>query len=127
MKALDGVWAGKMDFGNGPMDISVEYRVVAGTPMEMMSMYHDNDGKLAMTHYCMLHNQPIMILESADESSISLDFDEGCGIDASTESHMHALTVTFNDDDTITQSWTALEGGEATENHPYTLTRVEEG
>jgi len=127
-----------MDMGNGPMDISVEYRVVAGgsaveertfadTPMEMVSMYHDKEGKLAMTHYCMLHNQPAMILESADEQSINLDFDASCGIDASTESHMHALTLTFNDDDSITHDWTHFEGGKAKDGHPFTLTRVKEG
>ena len=107
MKALAGVW-------NGKMDISVEYRVVADgsaveertfadTPMEMVSMYHDKDGKLAMAHYCMLLNHPSMVLESADEQSINLDFDESCGIDAATESHMHALAITFNDDDTLTR------------------------
>ena len=28
----------------------------AGTPMEMISMYHDRGGKLFMTHYRMLGN-----------------------------------------------------------------------
>ena len=45
----------------------------------MITMYHDRGGELALTHYCMLHNQPSMILENADEKSMSFDFDERCG------------------------------------------------
>src|SRR5437868_1614896 len=69
MKSLAGTWKGIVDMGQGPVDMTVEYRVVsggsvveerlfAGTPKEMVTMYHDRKGKLALTHYCMLGNQP---------------------------------------------------------------------
>ena len=135
IKSLVGKWSGKMDHGNGPMDINVEYRVVAGgsaveervfagTPMEMITMYHDKNGKLSLTHFCMLHNQPSMILESSDKNTIKMKFDPSCGIDASKEPHMNALTLTFHENGTLTHDWTMLEGGKKKNHNPFVLTRV---
>src|SRR6266404_464243 len=69
MKGLVGVWESTVDMGQGPMKVSLEYRLIAGgsaveerifagSPQEMITMYHDKNGKLALTHYCMLANQP---------------------------------------------------------------------
>ena len=113
IKKLAGKWQGKTDMGKGEMEMNVEYRVVAGgsaveervfagTPMEMITMYHDKGGKLSLTHYCMLHNQPAMMLKKSDDKSLSFDFDKRCGIDPNKEAHMHALTLTFNEDGSIT-------------------------
>src|SRR5262249_3145231 len=103
MKTLVGTWSGKTDMGQGPVDIKLEYRLLAGgsvleercfsgTPNEMVTMYYDQNGKLAMTHYCMFGNRPGMLLKSSDAKTIKLDFDATCGIDPKKESHMHALT-----------------------------------
>ena len=59
MKTLVGTWAGKADMGQGPIDMTVKYRLLAGgsvleervfegTPNEMVTMYYDKAGKLAM-------------------------------------------------------------------------------
>src|SRR6188508_2845932 len=51
MKTLVGTWQGKTDMGQGPVDITVKYRLIAagsvleercmiGTPNEMVSMYY---------------------------------------------------------------------------------------
>src|SRR2546429_1329640 len=102
LKTLVGSWKGRTDMGQGPMDFTVEYRLVsggsaieerifAGTPKEMVTMYHDKSGKLALTHYCMLRNQPGMRLKSADTNTLKFDFDPACGLDEKSEMHMHAL------------------------------------
>ena len=122
MKALVGTWQGKTDMGQGPIDITIRYRLLAGgsvleervfegTPNEMITMYYDQGGKLAMTHYCMMGNRPGMVLKSSDTKSIKFDFDKTCGINPTKESHMHALTITFDDDDTITTSCKAIMDG----------------
>jgi len=135
MKALVGTWQGKADLGQGMMDFTVEYRLVAGgtaleerifagTPKEMVTMYHDQHGKLALTHYCMLGNRPGMLLKSSDNKTLNFDFDDTCGVDAKAETHMHSLSITFDDNDTITQTWRLFADGKAKDDHPFTLKRV---
>src|SRR3954471_6925301 len=76
MKTLVGAWKGKTDMGQGPIDLTVQYRllaggsvleerVFAGTPNEMTTMYYDQGDKLALTHYCMLGNRPGMLLKES--------------------------------------------------------------
>ena len=135
MKTLVGTWQGKTDMGQGPIDMTIQYRllaagsvleerVFAGTPNEMVTMYYDKDGKLAMTHYCMFGNRPGMVLKSSNDKTLKFDFDQTCGINAAKESHMHALTITFDDADTITSSCKAIIDGKEMAEHPTTLKRV---
>jgi hypothetical protein len=135
MKTLVGKWQGKADMGQGPIDLTVDYRllaggtvleerVFAGTPNEMVTMYYDQDGKLAMTHYCMLGNRPSMFLKSADAKTLNFDFDKTCGINPSKESHMHSLSIRFDDADTITSNCKAIMDGKELPEHPTTLKRV---
>jgi hypothetical protein len=135
MKTLVGTWTGKCDMGQGPIDMTVQYRllaagsvleerVFAGTPNEMVTMYYDQGGKLALTHYCMLGNRPAMLLKSSDSKSIRFDFDKTCGIDAKGESHMHAMTITFDDANTVTTTCKAIMEGKETDEHATTLKRV---
>ncbi len=135
LKTLVGTWKGKTDMGQGPMEFRVEYRLVAGgsvieerifagTPKEMVTMYHDQHGKLALTHYCMLGNRPGMLLKSSDDKTLKFDFDDRCGLDAKSEMHMHSLSITFDDADTISQNWRLFADGKAKDDHPFTLKRV---
>src|SRR5882757_1281778 len=98
MKTLVGTWKGKTDMGQGPIDITLQYRLLAGgsvleervfsgTPNEMITMYFDQGGKLALTHYCMFGNRPGMLLKSSDAKSITFDLDKTCGINEARESH----------------------------------------
>ena len=135
MKTLVGIWKGKTDLGQGPIDMTLQYRllaggsvleerVFAGTPNEMVTMYFDKVGKLALTHYCMMGNRPAMLLKSSDPRTLKFDFDKTCGINVAKESHMHALTITFDDPDTITTSCKAIMDGKKMAEHPTTLKRV---
>jgi len=71
----------------------------------------------------MMGNRPGMLLQSSGEKTLKFDFDETCGIDTAKESHMHALTITFDDADTITTSCKAMIGGKEMAEHPTTLKR----
>ena len=135
MKTLVGTWRGTVDMGQGPVEMVSHYRllaggsvleerVFAGTPNEMVTMFYDQDGTLAMTHYCMFGNRPSMIFKSSDAKTIKFDFDKACGINPKKESHMHALTVTFDDADTVTMSCHAIMDGKEMPEKPTTLKRV---
>lgn len=135
VKSLVGTWKGKADMGEGPMEFTVEYRLIAGgsaieerifagTPKEMVTMYHDKKGKLSLTHYCMLGNRPGMLLKSSDDKTLNFDFDATCGVDDKAEMHMHSLSIKFDDADTITQNWQLFENGKAKDSHPFALKRV---
>ena len=82
MKSLAGTWKATVDMGGGPMPVTAQYRVTSGgsaveerlfadTPKEMITIYHDRNGKLALTHYCMLCNRPAMTLVKSDGKSLS--------------------------------------------------------
>jgi hypothetical protein len=135
LKSLVGDWAGQVDMGNGPVDMDVHYRllaggtvleekVFAGTPNEMVTMFYEKNGKVALTHYCLLGNRPAMTLKSSDGKSMRFDLDENCGINPATESHMHSLTLTFDQPGVITASCVSYTGGHPSEAHPTTLKRV---
>ena len=135
MKTLVGSWTGKADMGQGPIDLTIQYRLLAGgsvleercfvgTPDEMVTMYYDQNNKLAMTHYCVFGNRPAMKIKSADAKTIKFDFDATCGINPAKESHMHALSIKFDDADTITASCQAIMEGKEVPEKPTTLKRV---
>lgn len=136
MKSLVGTWTGKTEMpGQGLVELTVQYRLLAagsvleercfqGTPGEMITMYYDQGDKLAMTHYCALGNRPAMTLASSDAKSLKFDFDSTCGINPTRESHMHALSIRFDDADTITTTCKAIMEGKETEPHATTLKRV---
>lgn len=135
LKTLAGKWEGSMKTEKGDTPFNAEYRVVsggsvveerlfAGTPKEMVTMYHDRGGKVALTHYCMLCNQPSMLLKESGDASVSFDFDPSSAIDVGKDAHMHALTLKFVDADTLEHNWTLYEDGKSSGVHTFTLKRV---
>jgi hypothetical protein len=137
MKTLVGKWTGKVDMGQGLVDLTLEYRLIAGgsvleersfpgTPHEMVTMYYDQKGKLGMTHYCVFGNRPEMKFKSWDGKTMKFDFDPSCGINVKKESHMHAVSITFDSADSITTSCVAMLDGKEQPPCPTTLTRMKE-
>jgi len=136
MKKLAGVWEGTLSTGKEGDKVRVEYRLTSsdsalietltpGNEGEMVSVYHDEKGKLAMTHYCMLRNQPHMKLTQADARSIKLVFDrKGNVINPAKEKHMHAVSFAFTDNDHLVQKWTMFDRGKNAGEVEFTLTRV---
>lgn len=136
MKQLVGTWEGTTDMDKEGKKVRVEYRLTSGGSAlvetlfpgeaeEMVSVYHDRKGKLAMTHYCMLRNQPLMTLKKADPQTIELVFArKGNSIDPAREKHMHAVRIEFTDNDHIIQKWTTYEKGKDKGGVTIKLTRV---
>ena len=137
LKSLVGTWKGTTDMGQGPIEMTVQYRLLAGgsvleervfqgTPMEMITMYYDKDGKLALTHYCVMGNRPGMVLKSSDAKTLTFEFDKSCGIDPLTESVMNGMTLRFDNTDTITATCRAVINGVVQKENPTTLKRIKE-
>jgi hypothetical protein len=135
MKELVGVWEGKGNMGKEGEKVRVEYRVTSGgsaivetlfpgKPDEMVSVYYDNQGRLTMTHYCALRNQPRMKLQSADAQNLYFMFVGGSNIDPLKDAHMHSLTISFLGKDHIIQKWTLFAEGKAKETSVFELSRV---
>ena len=124
MKELVGVWEGKADMGKGMETVRATYeltsagnavveRLFAGQPHEMVTVYHDFSGKLSMTHYCSLGNQPHMELMNPGENSMMFVLSEkNPNLASVKETHMHALKISLNGKNSITHTWTLYENGE---------------
>ena len=124
MKQLAGNWEGTMDMGKGAQKIRASYRVTSagsalvetvfeGTPMEMVTIYHDDKNrKLSLIHYCGLNNRPKMVLIGNSENTLEFDLAGDAPIDVAREPHMHALTLTFAGRDEMKQHWTQFADGQ---------------
>ncbi len=127
LKALAGHWEGNSN--EGP--VAVDYKVTSGgtavvetlfpnTDHEMVSVYHDEDGGLVMTHYCMLGNQPKLALTKATPEHMSFELSKHqTAIHEKTETHMHGMEMSFIEPNTIVEKWSGFEKGR--ENHSTTF------
>lgn len=122
MKSLVGKWQGESPM-MGKMNTEfrliaggsvVEERFAEGTPMEMLSTYHDVNGKLTMTHYCMLQNQPRMKLVKQTADSLTFDLAPTPGLNPAKDKHMHGATYTFLDANHFQLEGVAWENGKST-------------
>ena len=110
------------------MDFTVSYQVVAGgsaileksfpgTPKEMVSLYHEDDGKVVMTHYCMLGNQPEMKLVESTDKMFKFKFTGGANIDPNKSMYMSSAVFKLTEENEMTQAWgMASEGKEEKKN-----------
>jgi hypothetical protein len=132
MKSLSGDWTGPKMMGHR-MDMN--FRVIAGgsavlatcfagTPMEMITVYYINDGKLVQTHYCILGNQPRMKLndKTSTPDTLVFDFAGGDNIKA-TKMNMHGETLHFSGRNRIESTCTSEEKGKPKTTHTAVLVR----
>jgi len=138
--ALAGTWEGTVIHNDGePETATVTYRVTAGgsavaetlfvgTPHEMLTVFYLDEGKLTLTHYCMLKNQPQMsVIDHEDSNTIAFSFTDGDNIqDPSQDMHMHEAAYTFVDDDQLVSTWTMYHNGEPAGTASLELQRKQE-
>ncbi len=110
IKSLAGRWTTVTSMFTGkPQRMYTEYQVTAGgsavlerifpgTPMEMISVYYDDDhGKLAMTHYCVMRNRPTLKLQSSTPDTLILKVVSVSGLQSKKEARMGNITYAFKD------------------------------
>lgn len=136
LKRLAGRWEGTVsEMGAAQTQpAQVEYRLTSGgsalvetlfpgTDHEMTSVYYEQDGKPAMTHYCMLQNRPQLSLVSAAPGRLEFSLAASSGI-TENERHMHQLVITWKDADHITQAWTSYKDEKPEGMTTITLSRL---
>ncbi len=138
IKALEGRWTSTTSmFGTKDEKVFTEFAITAagsavvetifpGTPNEMISVYYDDDqGKLAMTHYCMLRNRPHFTLVESDKDKLKLDVTKVEGLKSKDDLSMGAITIKFEDKDHFSSTCKG-SGKTETEHEPMTMryTRV---
>ena len=135
MKALIGSWKG-MDPGGQP--ITVSYTLVSeGTAIletlgppehkeSMVTMYHPDQGRLMLTHYCSMGNQPRLQLDpgKSSDSTLVFTFRDATNLTSPDEAHIHGLTVIFRDGKHFAQEWLSRANGKE-ERETFGYERVE--
>jgi YD repeat-containing protein len=134
LKSLVGEWEGQFTEGGEKMTTHISVRLTgdgsavmhwmdAGTPHEMITMFHMDKTDLLATHYCAGHNQPRMrAVPSGPAGQIFFEFKDGTNIRPG-DGYMKQLTLTFVDADHHNETWSYDSNGKVTSG-TFTLTRV---
>ena len=116
IKSLVGEWDGYTMEGENKYEGHVSIRMTgdgsavmhwmdAGTPHEMVTMFHMDKENLMATHYCAAHNQPrFQAVASADPKKVVFEFKDGTNIRPG-DSYMRGLAITLVDADHHNEDW----------------------
>ena len=88
--------------------------IMPGTDHEMVTVIHPDGADLLLTHYCMLGNQPQMkATGKGDGNKVAFKFVRATNLKSEKDMHMHDVTFTFVDKDTLRTDWTHYIDGKA--------------
>ncbi|HKF58345.1 MAG TPA: hypothetical protein VKJ45_23075 [Blastocatellia bacterium] len=125
LKTLAGRWEGTTPAGK----IALEYEIVSGGTVliereympqhqgehQMITVYHLDNGRLVLTHYCHEGNQPHMQARPFNASSSEIRFEfTGAGnlVGAAAENVMHEVVLKLNSPDELATEWTLYSNGQ---------------
>jgi hypothetical protein len=137
LKALTGTWRGTTVMDGKVVPVTVTYKTSSngsivvetlfpGTPQEMVSVYYDVNGRLGVTHYCALDNQPHFTLKGSSDKEIGLAFANGTNLNPAKDSYMHDVSFEFKDNNDMVQEWTYYENGKEKGVSTFTLSRAQQ-
>jgi hypothetical protein len=135
-KQLAGEWVGKIsEGGKGGESVVVKYAVTAagsavvetigpGTEHETVTVIHPDGKDLVLTHYCAIGNQPRMKADAGGEGNqVAFHFTGGSNMKPEKDGHMHDVTFTFVDADTLRTEWSYYTGGKKMGTATFVLKR----
>jgi len=134
IKTLVGEWDGYAVEGTQKIPTHISIRMTgdgsavmhwmdAGTPHEMITMFHMDKDTLLATHYCAAHNQPRMrALPPTQANKIAFEFTDGTNIRPG-DGHMSRIAITFVDADHHDEEWGYDDNGQV-HSGTFHLTRV---
>jgi hypothetical protein len=132
---LAGEWVGKGTHGDMSHDARVDYKVTSGGSTvvetidpggqhEMITVIHADGESLLLTHYCMIGNQPQMKAKpKAGENKVAFEFVKATNLKSDKDMHMHSVTFTFVDQDTLKTEWTNYDNGKESGKSVFELKR----
>ena len=133
VKAMAGTWyLADAEDGDAPTAIyrvvanetAVEERLFPGQAKEMITMYFIDEGRLTLTHFCALGNQPTMGAVDGDADEINFGFIGITDLASPTSQHMHEHTLEFHDDpDRVDSTWILWNDGTEAERRLFPLQR----
>ncbi len=132
-KALEGTWDCDMD-GDGQTDSQISYEVIArgsvvaeklmaGTPDEMLTMYHMDGPRLMCTHYCAAQNQPRLEAKSITDGEVVFEAFDATNLASPDALHMNGVTFTFTDANHVTSRWSSRQNGQSAGHAVFAMTR----
>jgi hypothetical protein len=90
----------------------------------MVTMYHVDNNRLMLTHYCAAQNQPRMAAKVSDDGkTFTFDFIDGTNIASPDDGHMRKLVLTIQDKDHFTEQWFFAQKGKDADHGVFQLTR----
>ena len=129
LKALAGQWETKDP--SGKMQI-ITWKVVSGGSVlmeameeeSMVTMYHVDNNRLLLTHYCSAQNQPRMQATVSDDGkTFTFDFMDATNLASPNDGHMRKLVLTIQDKDNFTEQWFFAQKGKDLDHGVFQLTR----
>jgi hypothetical protein len=130
LKSLNGAWEGKLPNGNPG---KVTFRTTSGGSAlmseimgeeNMITMFHMDNDRVLMTHYCGAGNQPRMQGKiSPDGKTITFTFVDATNLSSPKAGHMERLVITMPDAQHHSEDWTFVQDGKEMTEH-FELTRV---
>jgi hypothetical protein len=127
IKALAGTWESD--------GMTITYRLTSGghtvmetiapgTEKEMVTMYYEEGDNLVLVHYCAMGNQPRMKApKDVKGDSIHFTCTGGGNLNCAKDTHMHSVTLTFQDPDHIKEEWSSLDEGKPGKCAAFVLAR----
>jgi hypothetical protein len=97
-------------------DTALEETFQSDKDHEMVTLYTADEGRVAMTHYCSMGNQPRLEtpVVSATSDEFVFAFTGVTNLASPDEQHMHRMVVQIDDADHFTETWTLRAKGHDT-------------
>jgi hypothetical protein len=100
-------------------------RMFAGTPHEMLNVYHLDAGALVAVHYCSMGNQPRFKYDAGASTATELAFDfaGGTNFDPARDSHVHAGRLVVAEGGRLEEEWSFWKEGKLSAAARFLLVR----
>ena len=133
LKTLVGQWEATTSSGK----VHLSYELVSGdtalleresseTMPSMVTLYYVDGGRLLLTHYCMVGNQPRMQAKAFNSGTGELDFQflDATNLATPGAGHMHNAKIRIVDDSHLVSEWQFYENGKPKFSETAQYTRI---